>query len=543
MTKINLPAKQNWTLTNITKEQFLYLYGDTVDIYIFENEPENDADLVNNYLTSKLWRLNNVYTFVDKNGIKRKFEMNLAQHKVYSASLLHSRLIILKSRQQGISTFWLISFFDDFLFIPNYTIGLMAQGDDESMTLLLRVKTAWDNFPEELTEFLNISLTTDNNKKITLSNGSTIYIRTSFRSATLQRLHISEYGKICAENPKKAKETRTGTLQAIRPGNTVIIESTAEGDNEFKLAWDLAIEAEIKSINNGTGIFAGKDFKPIFLSWLDDPDCVATLYEEPTSKQEEYFNNLEQNLDRIVTIEQRNFWIQQYRELGEDIYQEYPATAEEAFTKHDGSYYAKQYLVNVVKQNRIIKSLYDPNLEVNVAMDLGMDDTCFLVFWQQYHKEVRIINEYENNGLGLESYVKIINDTGYNINWVITPHDIKVRDLGSGITRLETLRRLGVRRIKVLKKQPIQDGIEAFRQVMLNLYIDSSCTRVQACIKNYSKAWDDINKTWSKKPNHNQWSNGADALRYLALGKIIMLPRNENRVRKDNNIVDGLSLG
>ena len=62
-----------------------------------------------------------------------------------------------------------------------------------------------------------------------LSNNSSIRVGTSLRSGTLQYLHISEYGKLCAQFPEKAREVRTGALNTVQAGQVVFIESTAEG--------------------------------------------------------------------------------------------------------------------------------------------------------------------------------------------------------------------------------------------------------------------------------------------------------------------------
>ena len=144
-------------MLNITREQFRHIYADTRLLAyedIFFTDPKDDADLKANYLTSKLWRLNNVYTIVNKHGKQIRFRMNLSQHKVYAASLRHSRLIILKSRQQGISTLWLVSFFDDACTVRNFSIGLMAQGQDEASTLLQRVKILWEEMPIVFKQYL-----------------------------------------------------------------------------------------------------------------------------------------------------------------------------------------------------------------------------------------------------------------------------------------------------------------------------------------------------------------------------------------------------
>jgi len=532
-----------WTLA-IPEDQFCQVYGDLMSPKLFQSHPETEEDYIANYLPSKLWRLNNLYTIVDKDGDRVPFHMNYAQHRVYAASLIHPRLIILKSRQQGISTFWLISFLDDTLIFPDFQIGLMAQGKAEASTLLKRVKLAWDTFPQELKAFLVLNLLRDNTEELSFANGSTLFIRTSFRSATLQRLHISEFGKIANKYPDRAQETKTGTLQAIRPGNTIAIESTAEGNNEFKHMWDLAKEAEAKMKRQNLPTLSGKDFLPVFLSWVDDPDCVSEHLEEPSLTQELYFEELESILGIVLTIAQKNFWVQQYRELGDAIYQEYPATPEEAFTKiRDGSYYATAFS-NIVKQGHIRPSLYDANLETYVCMDLGINDMFVLIYFQRWRTEWRIIDEYVNVGEGLEFYVKHMEATQYDIANVICPHDIRVRELGSGKSRLDRLRELGVKHIEVLTKAPILDGIERVRATIPNMYFDEKCTYLIDCMRNYSKEWDDIHGVWKTKPLHDKWSHGADCFRGVVMSRANHVTDREQEeiTRNYSGVVDGMAL-
>jgi len=505
----------------ITEAQFDTIYGGTVDKDIFLREPADDADLINNFLTSKLWRLNNLYRIVDKDGSRIRFCMNYAQHRVYAASLHHPRLIILKSRQQGISTFWLICFLDDGMVNNDLNIGLMAQGKAEASTLLKRTKLAWDTFDPSLKEFLNVSLARDNTEEVGFTNGATLFIRTSFRSATLQRLHISEYGKIAKATPERAKETKTGTLQAIRPGNTVVIESTAEGDNDFKHMWNQAILAEEKVQRLNLPTFAGKDFKPVFLSWLDDPDCTSEHPESPSLNDVKYFQSLEALRGVELSSGQCNFWIAQHRELGDAIYQEYPATPEEAFTKvNDGSYYGTLYQAHVVHKGRLVSNLYDENLDVHVAMDLGVNDMFVLIYFQRWRGEWRIIDEYSNTGEGLEFYVNHMNSTPYHIGKVVCPHDIRVTELGTGKTRLARLRELGVSNIQVLPRSPLLDGIERVRATMGDIWVDERCSYITDCFSNYSKEWDDKHGVWKAKPLHDKWSHGADTIRTMVMSSV-----------------------
>jgi len=98
--ELKAPDHGKWYL-GITREQFKGLYaGLDVDIATFDNYPATDKSFMEDFLPSKLWRLNNLYTIINKDGYKMQFLMNYAQHVVYSASLRHPRIIILKSRQQ-----------------------------------------------------------------------------------------------------------------------------------------------------------------------------------------------------------------------------------------------------------------------------------------------------------------------------------------------------------------------------------------------------------------------------------------------------------
>ncbi len=78
--------------------------GDPELLHIMTTKPRNVEELVTRYLPSKLWRMNNLYSIIDKIGDPIACKMNYAQCRVHAKSLEHPRLIILKSRQQGIST-------------------------------------------------------------------------------------------------------------------------------------------------------------------------------------------------------------------------------------------------------------------------------------------------------------------------------------------------------------------------------------------------------------------------------------------------------
>jgi len=542
-------------MPNITEEQFDEIYAGTPVIaekHLWQNEPESDEDALINYYPSKLWRLTSgIYKIESKEGDLIPFAPNFAQHYVYAHYLKHPRMIILKSRQQGISTFWLMFFFDEALVQDNMKFGLMAQGLKEAKTLKERIVRAWEHFPTELKEFLGIGVTKQNHDEFSLTNDSKIYIATSFRSGTLQGLHISEFGMIAAKTPEKAKETKTGSMQAIRGGLPVILESTAMGrSNMFYDEW-------MKAVGH-TGNLAPKDFQPVFLSWADDPDCRIDIPQIIDSEAETYFKEgcIEYELytgkKLELSNEQKWWWIAQLREFNGDremMGQEYPLFPEEAFmATKDGSYWSKLYRAEVVARGRLVEGLYEANLPVDVAVDLGMNDMMVLVFFQTFNNELRVIDEYHNSGEGILHYVNKMREKGYKYRSVYLPHDAVVKELGTGKSRYSIFREMGVPVRLLPRTRNVQNDIELVRKAIPYMWFDAAKTKyLQTAMDAYSREWDDRLGVFKDRPLHNEWSHPADAIRYMVVAayhKIRPKGRVDEAVmkRKLTNVVDGLAL-
>ena len=176
-------------------------------------------------INDPVWRLNNLYWIIDKAGNKSLFKFNWAQEKLYREMWYCN--VILKARQLGISTFVCLLFLDRCLFNSNSSAGIIAHTREDAEVMFRRVKFAYDCLPAELKTLRSVN--TDNARELQLSNDSTLRVGTSMRSSTLQYLHISEFGKICAKFPDKAREIITGSLNALAPNQYVFVESTAEG--------------------------------------------------------------------------------------------------------------------------------------------------------------------------------------------------------------------------------------------------------------------------------------------------------------------------
>lgn len=183
-----------------------------------------------------------------------------------------------------------------------------------------------------------------------------------------------------------------------------------------------------------------------------------------------------------------------------------------------GAYYGKQMMA-MSDDGRICNVPHEPQLPVHTAWDLGMDDAMSIIFYQVYGLEVRIIDYYENSGEGLAHYIKHLKDKSeYTYGTHTAPWDIEVRELGTGKSRRETAKSLGIS-FKVLKQFSVEDGIDNVRNFLSRCWIDSKkCERLIDCLRNYRKEYDEAKKVYKNTPFHDWSSHGADCFRYLSWG-------------------------
>ena len=183
----------------------------------------------------------------------------------------------------------------------------------------------------------------------------------------------------------------------------------------------------------------------------------------------------------------------------------------------EGSYYAS-LLLDAKDGNRITRVPYDPIAKVFTAWDLGIGDDTSIWFFQKVGHEIRIIDFYENNGEALNHYVNVLGRKPYTYGEAILPHDAAAKELGTGKSREEVLRSLGVNAI-ILPAQSIDDGINAVRTILPRCWFDEeNCKDGLRHLKRYKRLFDDKRNTFKPKPDHDEHSHAADAFRYLAMG-------------------------
>lgn len=460
-------------------------------------------------LSDPYWRINNLYVIVNKQGVKQRFKLNWAQEALYRNVWYCN--IILKARQLGISTFISLLFFDRCLFNENVSAGILAHTLEDGQQLFRRVKFAYDNLPDQLRKYI----TADNEsaQMLKFSNGSSLRVGTSLRSSTFQYLHISEYGKICATMPEKSREIMTGSLNTIEAGQYVFIESTAEGrEGNF---YSLCKQAQ--SMADSKTTLSKLDFKFHFYPWWGQDSYRSGTSSHITEEMHQYFISL---LSKGIELdqEQKNWYANKYITQKEDMKREFPSTPQECFeVSNEGTYYSK-YLTIARIENRIGFVPHEENLETHTAWDLGFNDSTAIWYFQVFGKEIRLIDYDEGAGESLAHWINVVKSKPYTFGKHLAPHDIKVTEYSSGMSRLSTARKLGISLIASPRLEIIP-GIDQVRNILPRCWFDANkCAKGITALDNYKKAWNDRLGTWMSQPLHNHCSHAADSFRQLATG-------------------------
>jgi hypothetical protein len=202
-------------------------------------------------------------------------------------------------------------------------------------------------------------------------------------------------------------------------------------------------------------------------------------------------------------------------EMGEDKYrQEFECSFDAAV---EGSYFGQ--ILNELEEKKHMQEI--PREELSrtfTAWDLGMGDSTSIWVAQLVGTEVRLLDYYENHGVGLDHYVKWIKDNDYLKAEHILPHDVRVRELGTGKSRMEMLEESGLE-VKIAPRMGLDDGIQAVRRLLPRCWFN--VPQVQNglnCLRNYRRDYDEKRKIFFERPLHDWSSHGSDSFRYLALG-------------------------
>lgn len=471
-------------------------------------------------LSNKLWRLNNLYWITNKEGKAIRFKMTPEQLEYFEG--MHTRNIILKVRQLGFTTEVCIIQLDAALF-ESAKCALIAHTLNDAKRLFReKVKYAYDRLPAEIKAANPAS--NDASGELVFKKGGSIYVSTSFRGGTLRYLHVSEFGKICAKYPEKAREIVTGAFEAVSTDCFATIESTAEGRAGYFFEYCQTAE---KAALQGKSL-SPLDWKFFFFSWFGNPDYAIDQVEPIPQRLTDYFNGIEQKLGISINERQRAWYFAKEKTLGDDMKREYPSTPEEAFQQSvEGAYYAKQFHW-LYSQKRIGVIPNNPHLPVHTFWDIGVGDSTAIWFVREVGSEFHVIDYYENSGEGLRHYMKILKEKGYTYGEHWGPHDIENREFGSDAKSRKELAKEGYEidgqrysiKFNVVPRESVDAGIEAVREILpMCVFDEAKCEEGINALEGYRKEWDEKRGCWKDKPLHDWTSHGSDGFRYFAVVK------------------------
>ncbi len=273
------------------------------------------------------------------------------------------------------------------------------------------------------------------------------------------------------------------------------------GDQNPKI-WNEIIRPALAD-RKGSCLFIGtpkgnNHFKELFDRASQEPGWAALQFKASETK----------------LIDEDELWAAR-KEMGDDKYnQEFECSFNAAV---EGSYYGK--LINDLEsKGRLCEITRDDLCRTYVAWDLGMGDSTAIWVAQATGQEVRLLDYVENHGQGLDWYVNWLKENHWHQAEQLLPHDVEVRELGTGKSRLEVLRESGLD-VRVLPRLSVEDGIQAVRRMLPKCWFNMPQVKQGLdCLRNYRREYDEKRNVFYDKPMHDWASHGSDSFRYLALG-------------------------
>lgn len=476
------------------------------------------------------------------------FKPNRAQRRFLSS--LHTRNVILKARQLGLTTLVAILWLDHALFNPDQRCGIIAHTLPDAEAIFRdKVRFAYDCLPAFVRAIAPLSRATTK-ELVFAHNNSAIRVSTSMRSGTIHRLHVSEMGKIAATAPIKAREIVTGSLPAVPANGIAVIESTAEGkEGDF---YEIATRAEARCLSPEP--LNPKEYRFHFYPWHINPkyqmDPAGVII---TEADHAYFAGVEADQHTTLSLRQRAWYVSERENTfagdAETMWREFPSTPEECWRRStEGTWYARQ-LVRARVEGRIGIVQHIERLPVNTFWDIGAGDGTAIWLHQYVGTQHRFIGFIEGWGEGYAHFVRKLRETGYIFGGMFLPHDAAhERQVTDKIAApRDMLQELAPdwNWLIVPRVDAIQHGIDLTRSMFSQAWFDAErCKAGLDHVAGYKKKWNKAQQAWSDEPEKlDGHSEAADALRQWAQGfDPAVLHAQTRPARKKHRHLGGLVL-
>ncbi len=259
-----------------------------------------------------------------------------------------------------------------------------------------------------------------------------------------------------------------------------------------------------------------------FISTPRGRNHFRDLYMMASSNPDWFAQTLSINDTGALTPKQITESLAEYIALyGEDIgraqfQQEYEVSFNAAIL---GAFYARE-MVAVRNEGRIDAIEALPDRPVHRAWDIGVRDDTSIWWFQVVAGQVFVLDCYSASGAGVDHYAEVIEKRRAEHGWIdgtdFVPHDARVKEWGTGRTRIETMQQLGLKP-EVVPQAGLMDGINATRRTIPRCVFHHRCEDGISALEQYRREWDDDKKTFKANPLHDHNSHLADAFRYMAM--------------------------
>lgn len=185
-----------------------------------------------------------------------------------------------------------------------------------------------------------------------------------------------------------------------------------------------------------------------------------------------------------------------------------------------GAVYGK-WVSQCEKDGRVKTNLYDPDLPVHTAWDLGRTDYTAIWFYQMAYNEIRLIDYFEMPGsatpnqdkeTSIQYFCRMLHEKGYKYGKHYVPHDAAYKLLAANGRSIVEQAKDCDTTMFVVPAQEQQNGIETARLALKYSWFDrDKCVDGIEALKQYQFEFDEEKKVFKPKPRHDWSSHAADA--------------------------------
>ncbi len=470
-------------------------------------------------LANPLWRLRNLYHIKRADdGRIIKFAPRAEQQRVYDMLFKEGvkRLIILKARRLGMSTALDVLLTDQMLWNAGTQCSLVDQtAADAERKLATIAKVAVDNLPSGTLQHIERVRDSGSILEVSVAGNaaSSFFAGLRARGGTNNWLHLSEWGVIQADDPRRSEEILTGAIPSAEHGR-IIIETTWKGGRGGHL-WEIVKGA----LETPEAAKTDKDWRVVFFPWWKDPTYVVEGDVSTISPAiSQYLDNMEQTTGHTFSPQQRLWYDRQSRDLGLFIFREFPTTLDECFKSPvEGAIYAGE-LDKLRASGAISAFKTDNSTLVHTAWDLGSPVNTVVWYFQVIGgNEIRVIDCDMDMDMTPVQRVGHMLAKGYSYGAHFLPHDAAATRT-SGKADAQVYTEAGLANVRVLPRtHDIWIGINACLQMFPRFSFRlPACERGLDALANYAYKRSSATGIVVNEPVHNWASHAADALRMIA---------------------------